>query len=200
MWICWCWCHRAKVGRWCLITVNSLHACFLSVRVQCQCYVYIKPTSTDLKKVSGIIVWWSGEISPASPPPHLRWKCFLFRIDRIGREAGRGQGRAESRRKYEKTNYTEKYQICHLLIHNPPGAWLRAQRNYYLLMVMAWWFEGAIVLSRLKFNRINEIINKCWGEGRVFLFSLTEFTNNIRNKDNHFLSPRTHSWIKLLQW
>ena len=121
------------------------------------CYVYIKPTTTtDLKKVSGIIVWWSGEISP----PHLRWKCFLFRIDRIGREGG-----VESRRKYEKTNYIEKYQICHLLIHNLPGAWLRAERNYYLLMVMAWWFEGAIVLSRRKFNRINEIINKCWEEG-----------------------------------
>ena len=67
----------------------------------------------------------------------------------------------------KKTNYTEKYQICHLLIHNPAGAgaWLRAQRNYYLLMVMAGWFEGAIVLSGNKFNRINEIINKCWEEG-----------------------------------
>ena len=85
-------------------------------------------------------------------------------IGLVGREGGR-EGRVESRRKYEKTNYTEKYQICHLLIHNLPGAWLRAERNYYLLMVMAWWFEGAIVLSRRKFNRINEIINKCWEEG-----------------------------------
>ena len=107
---CWCWCHRVKVGRWwCLITVNSVHTCFLSVTVQCQCYVYIKPTTTDLKKVSGIIVWWSGEISP----PHLRWKCFLFRIDRIGREGGgRGGLKVDGNMKKQIIQRNIKYVIC----------------------------------------------------------------------------------------
>ena len=107
---CWCWCHQVKVGSWWgLITVNSVHTCFLSVTVQCQCYVYIKPTSTDLKKVSGIIVWWSGEISP----PHLRWKCFLFRIDRIGREGGgRGGLKVDGNMKKQIIQRNIKYVIC----------------------------------------------------------------------------------------
>ena len=101
----------------------------------------------------------SGEVARFLHPTWGGNASCLELIGLVGREG------AESRRKYEKTNYIEKYQICHLLIHNLPGAWLRAERNYYLLMVMAWWFEGAIVLSRRRFNRINEIINKCGEEG-----------------------------------
>ena len=197
---CECWCHRVNLGSWELVELDNCKLCAyllpFSQRVERSVMFISNPPALIWRKFLALyycLVKWSGQISP----PHLRWKCFLFRIDRIGREGG-GRGGLKVDGNMKKTNYTEKYQICHLLIHNPPGAWLRAQRNYYLLMVMAWWSEGAIVPSRRKFNRINESINKCWGEGKGVLL---DWVHQQHEEQRQPLSPSPpHSWVKLLQW
>ena len=100
---CWCWCHRVKVGSWWgLITVNSVHTCFLSVRLQHSVMFISNPPPLIWRKFLALL---SGEVVRfLHPPPHLRWKCFLLRIDRIGREL-KVDG------SLEKTNYTEDRNI-----------------------------------------------------------------------------------------
>ena len=128
---CWCWCHRVKV-----VELDNCKLCAyllpFSQRVRCSVMFISNPPGLIWRKFLALL---SGEVARFLHPTWGGNASCLELIGLVGREG------AESRRKYEKTNYIEKYQICHLLIHNLPGAWLRAERNYYLLMVMAWWFE-----------------------------------------------------------
>ena len=101
-------------------------------------YVYIKrlPIEESLRHYC-LVKWWDFS-TENHPAPHLRGKCFLFRMERVGRELKLDGN-------MEETNYTEKYQMCHLLfIPDLPSVCLSAQRNYNnLIMPTVWWFEGA---------------------------------------------------------